>query len=150
MNKGQRLMMLGKFARALRERQEHSSGIIQAKIRNSTHTERAYAWDEKRSYGWPTRHIQLAYGFSKGVPYAAIEAKVGDQNHPRVSEICEMAETVAGVQLNEASVYAWLEGQKPTDLFTNDGPEAEPASTPVTSPEKPQGLLDKMRSWVGL
>lgn len=98
------------FNVALRER-EHTSKDICAKIRASTGRARYDAWDEKRSYGSNTRWIHLAYGFLKGLPYAAIEAKTGENNNAYPQAIVGAAKDVTGLDLNGEAIMTWLIGE---------------------------------------
>jgi hypothetical protein len=111
-------------ALALREAE---SKVICKKIHESCGMDRWAAWNDKRSYGNETRALLLASGFVKGIPYKAIEAKVGERNAIGASDILWAASALAGIALEGNAIVAWLEGAKPETIF------AEPAAVPVVA-----------------
>lgn len=146
------------FNKALAVREAESKTICE-KIRSSSDMARWHAWTEKRSYGEGTRELLLASGFVKGIPYKAIEAKVGERNGIGAYEIRLAAENYADVLLDGNGVVAWLEGVKPEAIFAE--PEVlkpvvvKPAPAvvaPVAAPEPPKsetGLIAGIKRLFG-
>ena len=95
-----------KMQMALKER-ENQSREIRKTIHASKGMDRWAAWQEKRSYGADTRHILLAYGMARGLPYLACEPKCGEDNQPSASAIQAWA-AEHGVLLTQEAIKAWL------------------------------------------
>lgn len=89
----------------LREREAHSRDI-RKQIHAASGMDCWYLWTEKRSYGADTRHILLAYGFVRGLPYHVCEGKCGEGNGPSVSTIHAIVNAHKAVSLDD--VRAWL------------------------------------------
>lgn len=141
MTKQQKKEVRRKFSQAMVVR-EAGGKDLRKKIQNTSHQERYDAWNEKRAYGLDTRWILLAYGFVKGIPYKAIEAKTGERNEAYAFAICEASKEATGLTLNGNAVVAWLDGLPVTEevLETPDVP-AEPAKAEpsvVASPPQPE------------
>lgn len=147
MNKEERIAIRKLFSQALVERQEASQKICE-EIRSSADIERYDAWDRKRGYGYDTRHILLAYGMFKGLPYSAIEKKTREDNPPAVHFIRWYAESVAGIKLGEDVVTRWLGGERFNAAEYFGQPETPPVAPQVSQvddwkpePVKPKGGL---------
>ena len=90
----------------LGERELHSREIRKT-IRASSGMSRWVSWQDKRHYGRDTRHLLLAYGMVRGLPYLACEAKCGEFNRPSSSAIAAHARA-HGIELDLEVVKAWL------------------------------------------
>lgn len=98
-----------KMQMALKERANHSREIRKT-IHGSAGMDRWSAWQEKRWYGADTRHLLLAYGMVRGLPYLACEPKCGETNQPSPSAIQAWA-AEHGVVLTQDAIKAWLKGE---------------------------------------
>jgi hypothetical protein len=88
-----------------------AGAVAAKKISETSGMERWGHWVDKRDAGWPTRHALLAYAFARGVPYAALEAKVREGNSPSVHRV-EAWLQEAGFPLKDGEVEAWISGAK--------------------------------------
>lgn len=101
--------MFPEISKSIREREEHSKNVLRKCIRESKGDDRSYAWRDKRSYGWETRHTLLMYAMVRGRSYAACEKKCHDA--PSAYHITVMAEKF-GFKLAGADVDLWIGGQE--------------------------------------
>lgn len=88
-----------------------AGAVAAKKISETSGMERWGHWVDKRDAGWPTRHALLAYAFARGVPYAALEARVRDGNGPSVNRV-EAWLQEAGIPVEAGAVEAWIAGQQ--------------------------------------
>lgn len=80
---------------------------IRKTINASSGLARWAAWQDKRAYGRDTRHLLLAYGMVRGLPYLACEPKCGEDNKPSPSAIVAHAKD-HGIELDIEAVKTWL------------------------------------------
>lgn len=117
---------------------ETESREIRKKIHASKGMDRWHAWREKRDYGEETRHLLLAYGWMRGLPYEACEKKCGELNSPSPSYIANLA-TDHGVTTTSETIKVWLavrEGVTAVQaaIEAAPAPEPPPAVAPAEAP----------------
>jgi len=132
------------------EREHLSRTDLRAAIRNSSGEERWTAWAEKRRYGHDTRHLLLAYGMLRGLPYVVCEPKCDEFNAPSVTGI-QTAAKLHGHTLEIDTIRAWLSAQQAGTEAVKETPAAPipspaletPVVIPAAVPGKP-GIFARM------
>lgn len=120
-----------KIKKSLCEREHISRSVHRKAIQESTGMNRWQAWVAKRSYGEDTRHLLLAYGFLRGLPYVACEKKCDDKNLPSARSIASAAGE-QGVNLDVEAVKTWI---AETSYVA---PEPVPVTAPVLAVPMPE------------
>ncbi len=120
------------LSKAIRERETHSRGVLRKAIRDSVREAKSQAWNEKRSYGWYTRHLLLTYAMLRGLPYAVCERNCHEA--PSCHRIEKIAEEFGAPRSNEF-IQAWVQGEEPP-VETSAAPTPLPVSPVEPPPSK--------------
>lgn len=126
-------------SKALREREEHSKNVLRKAIRESSREARSRAWDEKRAYGWHTRHLLLTYALIRGLPYSVCERSPAEE--PSLRKISDLAsEYGAPRSVDEVSAWLAASGEVSAPPATTN-----PTPLPPDVVKNPSGLLAKLK-----
>jgi len=110
MDKQQKKEALKKFNAAARSR-ETEARQIRKDIQGSSGMTRWALWNDKRDFGYNTRHVLLAYAFVRGMPYKAAEPNCAEDNVPSRVEIAGWLKAITDLDVAADEISAWLGAQ---------------------------------------